>query len=181
MDVELDRDAKRVVNDWLADLNAALEARAPERLGDLFRPDADWRDIVALTRTIKTVSDRAEVARQLLDTAAASGASDFAIDPERYPPRDLERAGEPCVEAILTFETAIGTGAGIVRLKRSDCRAGAAQARTLLTSPSRCAVTKRRRSSRRQRNPLSSATSTGPTGSIAAVKPRATPIESPRY
>ena len=134
MDIELNRDAKRIVSDWIAELNAALEARAPERVGALFRPDADWRDIVALTRTIETVSDRAEVARRLVDTAVVSGASGFAIDPERYPPRDVERAGEPCVEAILTFETAVGTGAGILRLKRSDCRAGAAQAWTLLTS-----------------------------------------------
>ncbi len=134
MDAELDRDAKRIVSDWLADLNAALDARTPERVGALFRPDADWRDIVALTQTIETVSDRAEVARRLVGATAASGASGFAIDPERYPPRDVERAGEPCVEAILTFETARGTGAGIVRLKRSDCRVGAAQAWTLLTS-----------------------------------------------
>jgi putative flavoprotein involved in K+ transport len=134
MDIELNRDAKRIVSDWIAELNAALEVHAPERVGALFRPDADWRDIVALTRTIETVSDRTEVARRLVDSVATSGASGFAIDPERYPPRDVERAGEPCVEAILTFQTAIGTGAGIVRLKRSDCRAGAAQAWTLLTS-----------------------------------------------
>ena len=134
MDVELNRDAKHIVGDWLADLNAALEARDPERLGTLFRSDCDWRDIIALTATIETVSDRAEVARRLIGAAATSGAHGFAVDPERQPPRDVERAGEACVEAILIFETAIGTGAGILRLKRSDCRAGTAMAWTLLTS-----------------------------------------------
>ncbi|MFN4015798.1 MAG: flavin-containing monooxygenase [Reyranella sp.] len=134
MDVELNRDAKRIVSDWLAAFNAAIEARGPDRVAALFRADADWRDIVALTSTIVTVSDRAEVAHRLVDAATASGASGFAIDPERYPPRDVERAGEPCVEAVLKFETAIGTGAGIVRLKRSDCHAGASEAWTLLTS-----------------------------------------------
>ena len=112
MDVELDRDAERIVSDWIAALNAALESGAVERVGALFRPDADWRDVVALTRTIETVSDRADVARRLVDAAAGSGASGFAIDSERCPPRDVERAGEACVEAILAFETAIGTGAG---------------------------------------------------------------------
>lgn len=134
MDVELNRDAKHVVGDWLAGLNAALLANDANDVGALFRPDADWRDIVALTGTIETVGDRERIARRFVDAVAASGAHGFAVDPERHPPRDVERAGEPCVEAILTFETRVGTGAGIVRLKRSDCRAGEARAWTFLTS-----------------------------------------------
>ena len=47
MDVELNRDAKIIVSDWLAELNVALDGRTPERVGALFRPDADWRDIGA--------------------------------------------------------------------------------------------------------------------------------------
>jgi putative flavoprotein involved in K+ transport len=134
MDVELNRDAKHIVGDWLASLNEALQGHDANALGALFRPDADWRDIVALTRTIETISDREPIVRRLVDAVAASGAHGFAIDPERHPPRDVERAGEACVEAMLTFGTRIGTGAGIVRLKRSDCRSGEAKAWTLLTS-----------------------------------------------
>ena len=134
MDVELNRDAELIVGDWLAGLNAALEARDPTRLAALFRPDTDWRDIVALTGSIETVSDRAEVVRRLVEAVSASGAQGFAIDVDRTPPRDVERAGEACVEAILTFTTAIGIGAGIVRLKRADCRTGEAVAWTLMTS-----------------------------------------------
>ena len=52
MDVELNRDAKQIVENWLADLNAALGRRDLDGLGALFRPDADWRYIVALTRLI---------------------------------------------------------------------------------------------------------------------------------
>ncbi len=134
MDVELDRDAKQIAGDWLSGLNAALQTNDARRLGALFRPDCDWRDIVALTWTIETVSDRDPVARRLLEAVAATGARDFAVDPERHPPRDVERAGEECIEAILKFETKVGRGAGILRLKRSDCRTGAALAWTLLTS-----------------------------------------------
>ncbi len=134
MDVELNRDAKQIAGDWLSGLNAALQTNDARRLGALFRPDCDWRDIVALTWTIETVSDRDPVARRLLEAVAATGARDFAVDPERHPPRDVERAGEECIEAILKFETKVGRGAGILRLKRSDCRTGAALAWTLLTS-----------------------------------------------
>lgn len=134
MDVELNRDAKQIVGDWLSHLTAALQANDAGQLAALFRPDGDWRDIVALTWTIETVSDREPVARRLLEAVVASGACDFAVDLERHPPRDVERAGEDCIEAILRFETKVGRGAGIVRLKRSDCRAGAAMAWTLLTT-----------------------------------------------
>ena len=134
MDIELNRDAELIVGDWIASLNSALEGRSPKRLAALFRPDADWRDIVALTGSIETVSDRSAIASRLVEAVSATGARDFAIDADRCPPRDVERAGEICVEAILTFTTTIGVGAAIVRLKRSDCRSGEATAWTLLTS-----------------------------------------------
>ena len=52
MDVELNRDAKQIVGDWLINLNAALRAK-------------DARQIAALTWTIETVCDREPVARHL--------------------------------------------------------------------------------------------------------------------
>ena len=134
MDIELNRDAKQIVSDWLNDLNAALAARDVEHVARLFRADGEWRDIVALTWTIETVSDRLPAAGRLVEAAAKTAAGNFAIDPDRYPPRDVERAGEDCVEAIIRFETTVGRGAGIVRFKRSDCRAGEALAWTLLTT-----------------------------------------------
>ena len=134
MDIELSRDAKQVVADWLGRLNLALEARDVPAVTALFRADADWRDIVALTWTIETVSDRETVARRLVEAATATGARDFAVDPERFPPRDVERAGVACVEAILKFETKVGRGAGILRLKRSDCRTGDSLAWSFVTT-----------------------------------------------
>ena len=134
MDIELSREAKQIVADWLGRLNLALEARDAPAMAALFRADADWRDIVALTWTIETVSDRETVARRLVEAAAATGARHFAVDPERWPPRDIERAGEACVEAILKFETTVGRGAGILRLKRSDCRTGDSLAWSFVTT-----------------------------------------------
>ena len=134
MDIELNRDAKQIIGSWLNHLNDALAANDVQRVAMLFRPDGEWRDIVALTWTIETVSDRPQVAQRLVEAAAKTGARNFAVDPDRHPPRDVERAGEDCVEAIIRFETEVGRGAGIVRLKRSDCRTGEALAWTLLTT-----------------------------------------------
>ncbi len=120
MNVETNRDPGTVARAWLGAFNAALAAADASGVAALFRPDADWRDIVALTWSIRTTSDRLPVAAGLIRAAAETGARDFAIDPDRTPPRLVERAGETCIEAILRFETRVGRGAGILRIRRSD-------------------------------------------------------------
>ena len=115
------------VQAWLDRFNATL---AGGDLAPLFRADGHWRDIVGLTWRIATVSGGAAVATALPGAAAARGACGFAIDPDRYPPRLVERAGEPTIEAILRFDTAIGQGAGILRMKADD----PSRAWTLLTA-----------------------------------------------
>src|SRR5689334_19096757 len=110
--------AQQTVQAWLDRFNVALGAT--ERLPALFRPDGHWRDIVGLTWTIATVSGREAVAAALPQAALARGARTFAIDHDRYPPRMVERAGEQTIEAILRFDTAIGAGAGILRIKAAD-------------------------------------------------------------
>jgi hypothetical protein len=76
-----------------------------------------------------------DVADALLPAAGSSAARRFTVDPDRCPPRVVERAGEAAIEAILRFETAVGEGAGLVRIKRADAAAGdTPQAWTLLTA-----------------------------------------------
>lgn len=126
--------AAGVVEAWLNRFNAALEGRDAAMTGALFRPDGHWRDIIGLGWRIATVSGREAVAGALPPAAAARGARAFAIDPDRHPPRHVERAGEDCIEAILRFETAIGPGAGILRIKAADAGGEAPEAWTLMTS-----------------------------------------------
>lgn len=130
----LDPNARQIVECWLAALDAALQANDEARFAALFRADADWRDIIALTGIIETISDRNQIGQRLNKAALASNAQKFAIDPERAAPREVERGGEACVEAILRFETRIGHCSGVLRLKRADCQGRAAVAWTLLTA-----------------------------------------------
>ncbi|HEX8374780.1 MAG TPA: NAD(P)/FAD-dependent oxidoreductase [Geminicoccaceae bacterium] len=127
-------DPGRITADWLDRFAAALEARDATRLGALFRPDGHWRDILGLRWSVETTSGRDAVAPALLAAAVASGARDFAIDPDRWPPRLVERAGEACIEAILMFRTAVGQGAGLLRIQCADAADGPPQAWTLLTA-----------------------------------------------
>ena len=123
--------ATRIIETWLGRFNAACEAGDRASLAALFRTDGHWRDVVALTWRITTVSGRGAVAAALPEAIAQACARNFAVDADRYPPRFVERAGEPAVEAILRFETAIGTGAGILRLTAAD---GDATAWTMMTA-----------------------------------------------
>ena len=97
------------VSAWLARFEAALPHG---ELAGLFHADSHWRDVLALTWRIRTVSG-SEAIRRELGGAQAHG---FRIDPRRTPPRQATRAGEECVEAIFRFETPQGVGAGVLRL-----------------------------------------------------------------
>ena len=123
--------ARAVVEGWLRRFNAALEGGDAAAVAGLFRADGHWRDIVALSWKIATWSGD-DVAAALLGGAQAQGAREFEVDPMRTPPREVERAGEPAVEAILRFTTRVGVGAGVLRIKLAD--ADSLQAWTLMTS-----------------------------------------------
>jgi len=99
--------------DWLARFSRALTDGAD--LADLFLPACFWRDVLALTWRIDTLSD--EQARvQLQDAAHKGGLRILGLSPGRTPPRRVTRAGEACIEALFDLETAQGSGCGVVRL-----------------------------------------------------------------
>ena len=120
------------VEQWLQRFNAAVANPQPGRLAALFVPDSHWREALALSWRLKTVSGRDAIGAALAEGLPKFKARDFAIDSKRYPPRVVERAGVEVIEAILRFETDVGRGAGIVRLPLEG--SGAPQAWTLHTT-----------------------------------------------
>lgn len=134
---EVAAEAAAVVERWLAAFNVALEARDARALGALFRPDAHLRDIAALEWRLETVSDHAAIVARVLAAATGKGLRAFAVDPKRVPPWAFECAGDPVYEALIRFETAVGTGEGHLRIKCADAQAagrGAPPAWTLVTA-----------------------------------------------
>ena len=122
---------------WLERFNLVICEGDPDRLQALFLPDSHWRDLLALTWNIETISGRDQICRRLGPTGLACRARNFAIDPDRCPPRVVERAGVNVLEAILGFETDSGRGAGLVRFRLDADNAIPAtppMAWTLLTS-----------------------------------------------
>ena len=89
---------------WLAELEKALTGRDLAALQKLFHQDSHWRDVLALTWRIDTVSGGAAVAAKLLEHAARAKPRGFALDPERTAPREVTRGGEPISLTSTEFE-----------------------------------------------------------------------------
>ncbi len=126
-----------VADRWLAAFERAVAASDPAALGALFHRDGHWRDLLAFTWHIETVSGREAVAGRLGRCAGPAGASGFAVDCGRTPPRRVTRAGREAVEAIFGFVTAHGRGSGVLRLTADGAAPGAGgapRAWTLLTA-----------------------------------------------
>jgi putative flavoprotein involved in K+ transport len=121
-----------VAENWLAQFEQALAARSRSRLNALFHADSHWRDVLALTWRIETVSGSDAILRELATHAARARPTDFKLDPRRTAPRNVRRAGTDAIEAIFGFETAQGRGSGVLRLTPDD--AGAFKGWTLLTA-----------------------------------------------
>ena len=122
-----------VTRRWLADFEAALTASDKASLASLFRDDGHWRDLLAFTWKVETVSGASDIAAALTaggDTPAASG---FEIDGARTPPRRVSRAGEEVIEAIFRFRTVVGQANGVLRLVPGDT-GDTPKAWTLLTA-----------------------------------------------
>src|SRR4051812_8265424 len=103
------------VEAWLAKFERALSQGDEASLHDLFLPESHWRDILALTWNIETVSGSGAVA-EALALAVGKRPTTFRLDPARTPPRVTTRAGTQSTEAFFAFETAIGRCNGVVRL-----------------------------------------------------------------
>jgi hypothetical protein len=117
-----------VTNHWLARFEAALRSRDGARLEELFQADSHWRDVLALTWRIQTVSGAHALSAALVEGRAS--AQGFGVDPQRTPPRHATRAGTKCIEALFRFETAQGRCSGVLRLRPED----PTKAWTLLTA-----------------------------------------------
>jgi len=128
-----DVSASQIVETWLTHFNAAVASGDAQGLTALFRTDGHWRDILGLTWRISTTTGREHVATALAAALADRGAHGFQVDAKRTAPRQVERAGEATIEAILRFDTKIGGGAGILRIKCADAD-GVPQAWTLMTA-----------------------------------------------
>ena len=132
----LDRsdDISIAAENWLAQFENALARPDGILLETLFHPDSYWRDVLALSWKIQTVSGADAILSELKIHAGRAAPSGLRIDPERAAPRHVTHAGTPAIEAIFKFETALGRGSGILRLIPDAADGNRLKAWTLLTA-----------------------------------------------
>lgn len=109
-------DPKEAAADWLKSFERAASSGDYDTLTNLFAEDGHWRDLVAFTWHIRTVSGRAAIKDAFADRLLQTKPCNFSLAEERTAPRVVSRAGTKCVEAFFSFETETGRGSGIVRL-----------------------------------------------------------------
>lgn len=97
------------IQSWIDAFNAARDAPA---IAALFAEDGHWRDLLALTWRLQTLSGRDTVAAAL----AANRPRNLRIAPGRSPPHHALRAGRDVIEAFLTLETDNGPTIAVLRL-----------------------------------------------------------------
>jgi hypothetical protein len=120
---------------WLTDFGAALSADDSAALALLLHPDSHWRDLLAFTWHISTVSGRGNIANALTTGAAELNPQSFSVNYDAAPPRMVMRGGkEDVLETIFSFTTAIGKCRGVLRLIADEEDVSQLKAWTLLTT-----------------------------------------------
>ena len=127
------------VDNWLQSFNQAISQQKNKDesikiLSNLFFEDSHWRDILALTWKIQTVSGKSKVIENLYNKIMDVSAKSFQIDQQRTLPREVIRAGKNVIEVILSFKTKFGNCEGVVRLYEDQERKGYFKAWSLLTA-----------------------------------------------
>ena len=127
------------VDNWLQSFNEVISQQknideSKKILSNLFFEDSHWRDILALTWKIQTVSGKSNVIENLLNKIMDVSAKNFQIDQRRTPPREVIRAGENVIEVILRFKTKFGNCESVVRLCEDQERKGNFKAWSILTA-----------------------------------------------
>src|ERR1051325_2126971 len=104
-----------LANHWLARFEQALGTGDRAALAVLFCADGHWRDVLAFSWRIRTLSGAASIAAQLALEAPGVRASVLRTDAVLDATRQTTRAGARCIEAIFRFQSVSEPGSGLVR------------------------------------------------------------------
>ncbi|MER9304806.1 NAD(P)/FAD-dependent oxidoreductase [Mesorhizobium sp. M0496] len=100
---------------WLESLAQALETGDAAAASNLFVDDCYWRDLLTFTWNITTMEGREAIAGMLAATLATAKPTAWRLTGEAT-------SDEGIIEAWFSFETAVASGEGIMRLRDGRCR-----------------------------------------------------------
>ena len=76
----IDQNLTTIVDHWLSEFEKALAQRDDLSLKTLFHPDSHWRDVLALTWRIRTVTGLDGIVRELKTHAGRASPTGFRTD-----------------------------------------------------------------------------------------------------
>jgi cation diffusion facilitator CzcD-associated flavoprotein CzcO len=109
-------EALAATNRWLGRFEAALRSHDAAELAALFAAECHYRDLLAFSWTIRPAQGAEAIAGFLTNAQPTILARDFTLAEDRTPPRVVRRLGIEVIEGIFRFDTAVGSGLGVVRL-----------------------------------------------------------------
>ena len=121
------------VTRWLLLFEQALSSASSETLRELFHEDCHWRDLLAATWEVKTVSGLRNILALIESFTPDTRPYGFQITKDHAAPRAVARAGVEVMEAIFCFETRVGRCFGVIRLTPPTSNTDQLKAWSLLT------------------------------------------------
>ncbi|MFC3326544.1 flavin-containing monooxygenase [Mesorhizobium cantuariense] len=100
---------------WLGSFASALEAGDAAAASNLFVDDCYWRDLLTFTWNITTMEGREAIADMLAAALATTKPTAWRLSGEAT-------SDDGTIEAWFSFETAVASGEGIMRLRDGRCR-----------------------------------------------------------
>lgn len=105
---------------WVRTFETALAQASADAIEPLLTSDSHWRDILAFTWHLTPTIGGPAIAAKLASCQVPTQATGFTLAEGRTPPRRVRRLGIDVIEALIAFETKVGRGSGIVRLRRDE-------------------------------------------------------------
>ena len=121
------------VTRWLLLFEQALSSASFDTLRELFHEDCHWRDLLAATWEVKTVSGLRNILALIESFTPNTRPYGFQITQDHAAPRAVARAGVEVIEAIFCFETRVGRCFGVIRLTPPTSNTDQLKAWSLLT------------------------------------------------
>jgi cation diffusion facilitator CzcD-associated flavoprotein CzcO len=130
-----DKTLSGAAESWLSAFGTALSTADAGALASLMHPDSHWRDLLAFTWHISTVSGPDDISTALANSADDLEPQSFSIDYDAAPPRMVMRGGrQDVLETIFRFTTKTGQCSGVLRMFADEADAGRLKAWTILTA-----------------------------------------------
>jgi cation diffusion facilitator CzcD-associated flavoprotein CzcO len=100
---------------WVRDFASALESGDSTALARLLRIDSWWRDLLALSWTLRNFVGRGQIVEGLLASVAANAPRDFALSPTSVPVTAVD-GNDVHIAAFFDFDTVVGHCRGFAEL-----------------------------------------------------------------